>query len=65
MSCSVSVRICDNGKEVYNETRTAQEMRDSGYKQPQLKTDEEPLDALKENDLFYLAAAVEVLCCFR
>ena len=62
MSCSISIRMCSNGEQIYQESITSQEMRNSGYQQQQLQTDEEPLDKLTENDLFYLSAAVEV--CF-
>lgn len=61
MDCSISVKICDDGKEIYSACKTAQEMKDAGYQQPELRTDEEPLESLKENEVFYLAAAVEVL----
>ena len=64
MNCSISVKICDNGKEVYSACKTAQEMKDAGYQQPQLQTDEVPLEPLKENEVFYLAAAVEVMKSF-
>ena len=60
MSCSISIRMCNNGEEIYQEKITAQDMRNSGYQQQQLQTDEEPLDKLTENDLFYLSGAVEV-----
>ena len=64
MNCFISVKICDNGKEVYSACKTAQEMKDAGYQQPQLQTDEVPLEPLKENEVFYLATAVEVMKSF-
>ena len=60
MDCSISVRICSDNEEIFNAKKTAEEMKQSGYVQPQLRTDEEPLEPLTENNLFYLAAAVEV-----
>lgn len=60
MDCSITVQICSNNEEIFNARKTADEMKQSGYVQPQLRTDEEPLEPLTENNLFYLAAAVEV-----
>ena len=60
MDCSVTVKIYNNKEEVYHSKKSAEEMKQSGYVQQPLRTDEEPLDALKENNIFYLAAAVEV-----
>lgn len=61
MNCSVTVQICNNGEEIFHAHKTADDLRNAGYKQQQLQTDEEPLEPLKENDIFYLAAAVEVI----
>ena len=38
----------------------AQSMKDEGYEQPSLQTDTEPLPKLKEGELLYLSAAIEV-----
>ena len=60
MNLSVNVKMWgDDGTEFEKEI-SAQQMRDSNYQQEQLHTDIEPLPKLKEGELFYLAAAVNV-----
>lgn len=56
----MSVTIRDDDKTVFERVISAQQMRDSNYQQEQLNTDNEPLPKLKEGELFYLAAAINV-----
>ena len=60
MDLSVCVTIRDDDETVFEKEISAQQMRDSNYQQEQLNTDNEPLPKLKEGELFYLAAAVNV-----
>lgn len=60
MQSAISVTISHQNEVIYSNAKTAQSMRDEGYQQPSLQTDIEPLPKLKEGELLYLSAAIEV-----
>lgn len=60
MDLAVNVTISDENDTVFQKTITVQEMRECGFQQEQLNTDTDTLPKLKEGDLLYLAAAVNV-----
>ena len=56
----MNVTISNENDTMFQKTITVQEMRESGFQQEQLSTDTDLLPKLKEGDLLYLAAAVNV-----
>ena len=60
MQSAISVTISHQNEVIYSNAKTAQSMKDEGYQQPSLQTDIEPLPKLKEGELLYLGAAIEV-----
>ena len=60
MQSAISVTISHQNEVLYSNVKTAQSMKDEGYQQPSLQTDVEPLPKLKEGELLYLSAAIEV-----
>lgn len=60
MDLAVNVTISDENDTMFQKTITVQEMRESGFQQERLNTDTDRLPKLKEGDLLYLAAAVNV-----
>lgn len=60
MQSAISVTITHQNEALFSSTIMAQSMKDEGYEQPSLQTDTEPLPKLKEGELLYLSAAIEV-----
>lgn len=61
MQSEITVTISHQNEVVFSSTKTAQSMKEEGYQQPDLQTDNEPLSKLKEGELLYLSAAIEVI----
>ena len=61
MQSEITVTISHQNEVVFSSTKTAQSMKEEGYQQPDLQTDNEPLPKLKEGELLYLGAAIEVI----
>ena len=61
MQSEITVIISHQDEVVFSSTKTAQSMKEEGYQQPDLQTDNEPLPKLKEGELLLLSASIEVI----